>query len=272
MNLELFTTALLMSLAAIAFVVVPLTQSREHRSKGSVNLPILGTLAVFGMGILLYGVIGRPDVQSHSPSLSTNRVSMNSTQQQASGEKVGSVASLLAGLEKRLAENPADGKGWLLLAQSYEMLGRLDDASAAYEKATALGTTNEEFAARLAGAAENTAGVAEIRGRVDTDPAVDELIAPDATVYIIAKSGDNPMPLAVLRREASELPFDFVLSDANSMVQGAGLSTVADVTITVKVSSSGDALAGDAGLESSIHHVDPAAGEQIDITIGKTGA
>ena len=50
------------------------------------------------------------------------------------------------------------------------------------------------------------------------------------------------MPLAVLRRSAAELPFDFVLSDENSMVQGGGISSASTVTISARLSKTGDAL------------------------------
>lgn len=261
-----------MSLVAVGFAVMPLVRSQEYRNRGSANLSLLGVIVVFGIGIVLYGVIGRPDVKSHVPAPSTAGDSNGNAQQPATGEKVGSVASLLTGLEQRLADNPADGKGWLLLAQSYEVLGRLDDAAAAYDKATALGMSNDELAARLADASGGQGHTVEIRGRVGADPAVRDLIEPDAVVYIIARAGDNPMPLAVLRRAAGELPFDFVLSDANTMVQGAGLSTARDLTISVKVSNSGDALAAEETFETSIHNVDPNSGKPLEFTITKTGA
>ncbi len=54
-----------------------------------------------------------------------------------------SVSSLIGGLEARLEENPNDGRGWLLLAKSYEHLGRYDDAREAFAHAAALGATDE---------------------------------------------------------------------------------------------------------------------------------
>jgi cytochrome c-type biogenesis protein CcmH len=41
-------------------------------------------------------------------------------------------------LEKRLKENPADLEGWLRLGRSYVVLGRLEDARIAYERAYVL--------------------------------------------------------------------------------------------------------------------------------------
>ena len=44
----------------------------------------------------------------------------------------------VASLAKRLEQNPGDLNGWRMLAQSYASLGKYGEASAAYEKATAL--------------------------------------------------------------------------------------------------------------------------------------
>lgn len=60
-----------------------------------------------------------------------------------------SVASLVTGLEEKLSLNPDDSKGWLLLAKSYQHLGRPDDAREAYRKAAALGHTDARVAAQL---------------------------------------------------------------------------------------------------------------------------
>ena len=42
---------------------------------------------------------------------------------------------MVARLEKRLQENPGDVRGWLMLGRSYGVMGRLDDAKAAYDHA-----------------------------------------------------------------------------------------------------------------------------------------
>jgi cytochrome c-type biogenesis protein CcmH len=61
-----------------------------------------------------------------------------------------SVGSLIGGLEARLAENPEDAKGWLLLARSYDHLGDNDEAWNAYSRARDLGMTDETLELKLA--------------------------------------------------------------------------------------------------------------------------
>ncbi|HRE18853.1 MAG TPA: c-type cytochrome biogenesis protein CcmI [Rhodocyclaceae bacterium] len=44
------------------------------------------------------------------------------------------IEGMVAGLAKRLQENPGDTKGWFMLARSYKALDRLPEAAAAYAK------------------------------------------------------------------------------------------------------------------------------------------
>ena len=53
-------------------------------------------------------------------------------------------------LEKRLAQNPNDAQGWAMLARSYSSLERYKEASAAFEKATALVTNDADLWAEYA--------------------------------------------------------------------------------------------------------------------------
>lgn len=60
----------------------------------------------------------------------------------ATTEPVGDIASMIGGLEKKLAENPADAQGWSLLGLAYYNVGRYADAVKAYSKAVALDSKN----------------------------------------------------------------------------------------------------------------------------------
>ena len=103
MNLAFFLTALLMGAIAIGFVAVPLVVNERHSSRGSINLPLLGALVVFGLGIALYAVIGRPGAESHVAAYTAAKPSAAGSETGSNSDKVGSVASLLTGLEVRLA-------------------------------------------------------------------------------------------------------------------------------------------------------------------------
>lgn len=268
MNLALFATALVMTVVALAFATTPLIATPQRRSAGSVKLSLLGIIVVFGMGIALYGVIGQPElgnVRAEGPTSGMNAASSQES------EKVGSVTSLLDGLETRLANNPDDAKGWLLLAKSYDHLGRSTDAKTAYEKAAALGITDAALAVRLEnGVPATTSSGAEIRGHVSVAAAAADRVSPNDVVYIVAKTNNNPMPLAVLRRSAAELPFDFVLNDENSMVQGGGISSASTVTISARISRTGDALNTASELGAISAAIKPTDNDDLALVIDVT--
>ncbi|RZT36351.1 cytochrome c-type biogenesis protein CcmH [Cupriavidus agavae] len=51
---------------------------------------------------------------------------------------IGQIESMVDGLARRLQANPDDAQGWAMLARSYAVMERFDDAAAAYGKAVAL--------------------------------------------------------------------------------------------------------------------------------------
>jgi len=81
-----------------------------------------------------------------------------------------------------------------------------------------------------------------VRGRVSLSPQLRERMAPNDTLFIYARAANGPpMPLAILRRSAAELPFDYVLDDSLAMAAGMGISSQPKVVITARVSRSGNA-------------------------------
>lgn len=69
--------------------------------------------------------------------------------QSSATSSVAPVASLISGLEARLAEQPNDAKGWALLAQSYSFVGNTAAAERATERALALGFDEDELRNRV---------------------------------------------------------------------------------------------------------------------------
>ena len=147
MNAILFVSMLLMLLIAMSFATAPLIRRNKTASNGFVNVPLLTVLAALLLAIGLYAAIGRPDVAS---SKRVEGTSISATRRPPGNEesRAASVSKLLAGLEQRLEENPDDAKGWLLLAKSYDHVGRAEDAAAAYEKARELGLSDDVLEAR----------------------------------------------------------------------------------------------------------------------------
>jgi cytochrome c-type biogenesis protein CcmH len=89
----------------------------------------------------------------------------------------------------------------------------------------------------------------------------------DANVFIIARDPAAPSPpIAVARRQLSELPAVVSLSDAQSMVQGRNLSAFAEIELLARVSLSGGPAAASGDWYGSLI-VRPAENNSVSLTI-----
>jgi cytochrome c-type biogenesis protein CcmH len=108
---------------------------------------LAGAIAIVSLAVAVYAAVGRPDpTVTLQPAEPVHRVAIPAADQDLS---VAPVESLLTGLEQRLERESEDGKGWLLLAKSYEHLGRIDEAIAAYARARELGKSDLLLESRL---------------------------------------------------------------------------------------------------------------------------
>lgn len=90
----------------------------------------IGT-AVISLAIGVYLILGSPGILQ--PTSGPGNAQQNThavTPQQ--------IQAMVAKLAERLQDNPADGEGWLMLARSYNSLGRYPEASAAFGRAMSL--------------------------------------------------------------------------------------------------------------------------------------
>ncbi len=88
---------------------------------------------------------------------------------------------------------------------------------------------------------------ASIQGLVSLSPALKNKVAPDDTVFIFARAASTSpntprMPLAILKRKASELPITFTLDDSTAMADEFKLSRFERVVVSARVSKSGNAM------------------------------
>jgi len=81
-----------------------------------------------------------------------------------------------------------------------------------------------------------------VRGTVALAPQLRQQVKPDDLVFIFARAVDGPpMPLAVLRARAADLPLTFALNDAMAMASGMSVSAFPRVIVTARVAKSGSA-------------------------------
>jgi cytochrome c-type biogenesis protein CcmH len=77
---------------------------------------------------------------------------------------------------------------------------------------------------------------------VTLSPELAAKVSPEDTLFIFARAADGPpMPLAVQRRKAGDLPVAFALDDSMGMGQGRKLSAVPRVIVGARISRSGNA-------------------------------
>ncbi len=271
----------------------------------------------------------------------------------AGGGAPGPLDEAVGELEARLAANPDDRDGWLLLGSAYTALGRPDDAIGAYTEANRLaggrdpdarlgiaeaqllkdraaisgeaGATIEAVLAEVpdnpkalwygglvalargdAAAAERRwtdllarsppprireiveAQLAELRGegatpvappaaaagapavtvQIDVDAAIRPALRAGAPLFVFVRDAAGGPPLAVVRRESSALPLAVTLSDADVMIPGRSLASLAAARIVARVANGGEPVAqpGDAFGEAEWR---PASGNTVSVRIDR---
>ena len=78
-----------------------------------------------------------------------------------------------------------------------------------------------------------------VSGFVELDPALKAKPNPDDVVMVIARIPGTRMPLAILRKRASDLPLQFTLDDSMSMDPNAKLSAAGEVELEARISRTG---------------------------------
>jgi hypothetical protein len=271
MSFPFWVFAIVMLIAATGFIAIPLKDGKPLFATPIALTALLVPLIAVGLYVLL-GSPAAVIAASAQQQRGTPGIASAANDQQARSQS--SVAGLVDGLRNRLENEPDDAGGWLLLAQSYEHLGRHDEAIAAYAHAQSLGKTDAQFEALLLGANATTQVPAvesgsAIRGRVALSADFTARVRPEDTVFIFAKkSAQDRMPVVALRKTVADLPFDFALTDKEVMVPGTRLADFEELLVMARVSRNGSAADTSAGLEAWSQPVSPANSRIIELTIG----
>ena len=157
--MTLWVILVVLLFAALAFLVLPL-----YRSSGRLTLLLAGViLFAAGLSASLYHRIGHPGVLSGASSM----------------PDVNERMTLLA---ERLADDPDDVDGWIMLGRSYQTMQQFGAAASAFEKALVLEPDNQNALFFGGGAAarlgDTTLAVErwEILLKMDAPPEVRELM------------------------------------------------------------------------------------------------
>ncbi|MEP6511646.1 MAG: c-type cytochrome biogenesis protein CcmI [Dokdonella sp.] len=100
---------------------------------------------------------------------------------------------------------------------------------------------------------------------VSLDPKLTHRLDRDATLFVYARAAQGPpMPLAIARLKASQLPLTVTLDDSMGMLPTMKLSMFAQVVVGARISKSGNALAQSGDLQTlsaptDVHRREPIA-------------
>jgi cytochrome c-type biogenesis protein CcmH len=159
-------------------------------------------------------------------------------------------------LKRALAADPNNVKALVLAGTA--AFDRNDKAGAVklWQRALAVLPAESEMAQRVRASIAEAGGRAEVAqakpappqagarvsGVVTLHPKLAGKVGPDDIVFIFARAAEGPrMPLAILRKRASDLPVKFTLDDSMAMAPQMKLSAFPNVVIGARVSKTANA-------------------------------
>jgi len=95
-------------------------------------------------------------------------------------------------------------------------------------------------------------------------------VKPTDTLFIYAKAASGPaMPLAVVKKMATDLPITVTLDDSSAMTPAMKLSKFEQVSVIARISSSGSAMPQSGDLQGQLTPVNVATQQNVEIQINQ---
>lgn len=183
-------------------------------------------------------------------------------------------------LEQALAADPDEPKAVALMGAAQYRLGNLErardylrqlhqglpaDSEDAVQIGQVLARIEAEIAQRAAPGGAADAQAKSVTGTVTVAADLAGQVGAGATLFVIARqSGGPPIPVAVLRKPAADLPIQFSIGDANAMDPSRLLSSAGTLVLEARLSRSGNAMRQPGDLYGQLAEVRPG---QRDVTI-----
>lgn len=115
------------------------------------------------------------------------------------------------------------------------------------------------------------AAAPQIQVKVSLSPSLKTKVKANETLFVYARAATgSPMPLAVKRLKASELPATVTLTNAMEMTPGHNLSSASKVILTARVSRSGQATPQAGDLEGDTKPLSVSGHTSASIVIDRT--
>ena len=187
-------------------------------------------------------------------------------------------------LEQAVKLEPDNQRGLWLLGISDFQQGRFAEAAATWRTLQPLLQPGSNVAQAVAqqiaqadarsgepaSASSAAASAPAVQVNVTLAPALKSKLAAGDKLFVYARAENGPpMPLAVARLDASQLPTTVTLTDAMSMLPSMKLSSVPRVVIGARISHSGNAVAQAGDLEGDGGTVDVDGKTPVKVVIDK---
>jgi cytochrome c-type biogenesis protein CcmH len=153
-----------------------------------------------------------------------------------------------------------------MLADNPESLNEVHRLIASAEQKLGHAVETEKVQAPIAPASTTAITVS-----VDISPVLREKANPTDTVFIFARAVSGPpMPLAVVRKQVSDLPIEVTLDDSMAMMPQMKLSSFSEVNIGARISKSGNAMPQSGDLKSADVQVNTSQIQPVKLSINST--
>lgn len=116
--------------------------------------------------------------------------------------------------------------------------------------------------------ASSAASAPKLTVQVALDPKLKDKLDADATLFVFARAASGPpMPLAIQKLKAGQLPLTVTLDDSTSMMPEMKLSKFAQVIVGARVSKSGNAMPQSGDLQVLSAPIDVQRTEPVVLSI-----
>jgi cytochrome c-type biogenesis protein CcmH len=183
-------------------------------------------------------------------------------------------------IARALAIDPNNRKALALSATALLERGDVDASLARWrelrqkltpesDEARAIDKVIAEIAGSKSVASAGVPSKGTLAGRIEIDPKIASRVAPDDTVFVLARAADGGrVPLAVTRMRGRDLPATFRLDDSMGMIPEAKLSATPRVVVEARISKSGNAKASPGDLRGLSAPVAP-GDANVRVVIGE---
>ena len=242
----------------------------ERKPRPSIRLVAALGLGVMAVAVAGYVATGSPSLVARSGAAPPERAVAAAAPDPAGSDAASSglqqIAAMVDQLAARMKERPDDAQGWTMLARSYTVLGRFDDALPAYKRASELqpkdATLLADYADTVAATqrtANNPESMALIARALAVDPTHPKALALAGTADY--DRGDFAGAIARWQAIADRLPPESELgkqiaasiADARSRLgPGAAATAVAPKASAATPAGGGTEVTGTVSLDPAI--------------------